>query len=87
MERKDDGGAGSKFAQLRRFQAGGGLELDVDELAASVGGFAEDVDFGGDGAFELASAGDAAAGGDGDHVGMGFGELLSLWKASPGLGR
>ena len=87
MERKDDGGAGSKFGQLRRFQAAGGLEFDVEDLAAGIGGFAEDVDFSRDGAFELASAGDAATGGDGDHVGVGIGEFFELMEANPGLGR
>ena len=65
MKRKDDGGLGSKFGQLRRFQAAGGLQLYVNQLTTGVGGFSQDFDFRGDGAFELASVGHPAAGGYG----------------------
>src|SRR5713226_3763541 len=68
VERKDDGSMGAKFSQLRRSHAAGGLEFNVEELASGVCGFVQDFDFGGDGAFELTAAGDAAAGGDGDHM-------------------
>ena len=75
----------AQLLQLRGLALLGGLEFDVDQLAADGRGFGQDVELGGDRAAKLASAGDAPAGGDDHGAGVGFEKMLDLGKRQGGL--
>ena len=65
----DEGGAeGAKLLHLRGLGVLGGLQFDVDEMAAGLGGLLEDFKLSGDGAFEFSAGGSATAGGDGGDL-------------------
>ena len=82
----DEADAGlAEFLDAGPLEGLGGLEFEVDEVEAGLGGVGEDFDFGGDGAGEAASVGGAATGGDGGGGGVGSEELLELWEGEEGF--
>jgi len=85
VEGEDQGGTGAQLLQLLGLALAGGLEFDINQLAACGCGLAQNVELGGDGAAELASAGDAAAGGDYDRAGVGLHETLDSGQSQAGL--
>jgi len=59
------GAEGAEFFELRGLGVLGGLQLDVNKMTTGLCGFLEDLELGGDGAFEFSAGGGATTSGDG----------------------
>ena len=88
-EKRCAGGAegGAELGQLGRVALLGGLDLEIDDVAAGLGGFEEDFELRVEGAGELAAIRLAAAGGDGRDVAAAVEEGLDVGQDSGGLGQ
>jgi hypothetical protein len=74
-------------AQLRRLGFFGRLDLEIDDLAAGLGGRGQHVQFGLERPREAPAKGLAPAGGDGRYVAMGGKELLHQGQRRGWLGQ
>ena len=82
----DEGDAGvAELLEVGLLEGLGGFEFEIDDVEAGGCGLAEDFDFGGDGAGELAAVGCASTGGDAGGGGVFREELLDLRQGEEGL--
>src|ERR1041385_4038993 len=87
MVREDQMGRTAQTIEVTCLKLRGGFQLDIHKMAAQRGRFYQNVNLGGDGSFEFASVGGAAAGSNNQRFRMKLNKSLELRQAKSRIGQ